>query len=529
MHDISLENRVLALLPNAADAGRTVAFLGEVGIPCTACSDMAGLTRALSDGAGALLVTEELLLHDTVGLLRDALGAQPPWSAVPLIVLARETSDARVDSALVDVLADVTLVERPVRQRALISVVRSALRARRHQYDIRDALVERKRAAEELARQAAQLREADRRKDEFLATLAHELRNPLAPIRTGLDVLKRMPHSEAANRAREMMDRQVGQMVRLIDDLMDVSRITLGKVTLKKERLTLRTVVDVAIETSRPLIDASHHTLVVDLPQEAIWVDADRTRLAQVLGNLLNNAAKYTPTGGQIAIVAGRDGDAAFVRIQDNGIGIARENISEAFELFSQLNRPLDRLHGGLGIGLALVKRLMDMHDGSVAAESEGVGRGTAVTIRLPATPAASEAASALPAAGGPNAEARRILVVDDNVDAAESLSMLLESLGHDIRMAHTGPAALKTALDFGPDLVLLDIGLPGLSGYEVARRFRADEKLAPAMLVAVTGWGSDEDRKKASDAGFDVHLTKPIEMTAIERVLAEAAARHLT
>ncbi len=529
MQDPSVDNRVLVLLPNAADAGRTATFLGEVGIPCTACSDMPDLARAIAQGAGAVLLTEESVLRDTAGCLRQALGAQPAWSAVPLIVLARETTDARVDTALLDLLADVTLVERPLRQRTLISVVRSALRARRHQYDIRDALVERRRAAEELARQAAQLREADRRKDEFLATLAHELRNPLAPVRTGLEVLKRMPNSEAASRAREMMDRQIGQMVRLIDDLMDVSRITLGKVTLKKERLMLRTVIDAAIETSRPLIDANHHGLRVNVPDEAIWVEADRTRLAQVLGNLLNNAAKYTPAGGQIEVAAGRDGDAAFVRITDTGIGIAREDIPEAFELFSQLHRPLDRHHGGLGIGLALVKKLMDMHGGSIAAESEGVGRGTAFTIRLPTAAAAVDAQSITGMAPSLAVQPRRILVVDDNVDAAESLSMLLESLGHQIRTAHTGPAALNAALDFDPDLVLLDIGLPGLSGYEVARRFRANEKLAAAMLVAVTGWGSDEDRKKASDAGFDVHLTKPIEMTAIERVLARAATRHLS
>jgi len=527
MSDPPAEHRVLVLLPNATDAARTVAFLGEVGIACTACADMADLAGAISDGVGAVLMTEESLLRDTVGQLREALGAQPAWSAVPLIVLARETTDQRVDTALVDLLADVTLVERPVRQRTLISVVRSALKARRHQYDIRDALVERKRAAEELARQASQLREADRRKDEFLATLAHELRNPLAPIRTGLDVLKRMPDSAAAHRAREMMDRQVGQMVRLIDDLMDVSRITLGKVTLKKERLMLRTVIEAAVETSRPVIDANQHTLVVNVSEAAIWVDADRTRLAQVVANLLNNAAKYTPPGGRIEVAAGREGDAAFVRIKDNGVGIAREDISEAFELFSQLSGPLERHHGGLGIGLALVQKLMHMHDGAVTAESEGAGRGSTFTIRLRAAAAPFTAHSAGQAAGGPTSEPRRILVVDDNVDAAESLSMLLEALGHDIRMAHTGPAALEAALDFGPDLVLLDIGLPGWSGYEVARRFRADDKLASAMLVAVTGWGSEEDQRRASEAGFDVHLTKPIEMSAIERVLARAAARH--
>ncbi len=525
MDETQAEYRVLALLPNAADGERTVAFLAEVGVAGTVCADVAALSQALSQGAGAVLLTEELLLRDTFGHLREVLAAQPAWSAVPLIVLARETTEARVDSALVDVFANVTLVERPVRQRTLVSVVRAALRARRHQYEIRDALVERKRAAEELERQASQLREADRRKDEFLATLAHELRNPLAPIRTGLEVLKRSPNSPAAGRAREMMARQVGHMVRLIDDLMDVSRITLGKVTLKRERLPLRAVVEAAVETSRPSIDAGHHTLRVSVPEQPIWVGADRTRLAQVLGNLLNNAAKYTPAGGEIEIAAGREGDTAFVRVKDNGIGIAAENISEAFELFSQLNRPLERYQGGLGIGLALVKKLIEMHDGSITAESEGTGRGSAFTVRLPALPTAPDATAQSGAATDPATESRRVLVVDDNVDAAESLSMLLESLGHLTRTAHSGPAALEAALDFHPDLVLLDIGLPGLSGYEVARHFRAHEKLATAMLVAVTGWGTDEDQRKAAEAGFDVHLTKPIELSAIESVLARAGS----
>jgi len=523
------EHRVLALLPNPADGERTVAFLAEVGIACMACSDIAAVSQALSEGAGVILLTEESLLRDTAGHLRETLARQPAWSAVPLIVLARETTDARVDGALVDVLANVTLVERPVRQRTLVSVMRAALRARRHQYEIRDALVERKRAAEELARQASKLRDADRRKDEFLATLAHELRNPLAPVRTGLEVLKRTPNSPAASRAREVMERQVGHMVRLIDDLMDVSRITLGKVTLKRERLELRDIIEAAIETSRPSIDAGHHTLKVSIPEEPILVDADRTRLAQVLDDLLHNAAKYTPAGGEIEIAAGREADAAFARVKDNGIGIAPDSIPEAFELFSQLNRRTERHQGGLGIGLALVKKLMDMHGGSITAESEGLGRGSVFTVRLPALPAATNAVAAVGAAEHPAAEPRRILVVDDNVDAAESLSDLLEALGQETRTAHSGPAALQAALDFRPDLVLLDLGLPGLNGYEVAKRFRADESLATATLVAVTGWGTEEDQKKALEAGFDIHLTKPIEMSDIEMALAKSGHRRNT
>jgi signal transduction histidine kinase/ActR/RegA family two-component response regulator len=524
------EQRVLALLPNPTDGERTGRFLAAVGIPCTPCKEMSELCRLLREGAGAILLAEESLLRDTSGHLREALSQQPTWSAVPLIVLVRETTDARLDKILSGVLANVTLVERPVRQRTLLSGVRAALRARWHQYEIRDSLAEREQQAlalrqahEELARQAEQLREADRRKDEFLATLAHELRNPLAPLRTGLDVLKTAPGTEAAGRAREMMDRQLGHMVRLIDDLLDISRITLGKLILKPERLTLRSVIDAAVEASRPAIDAAHHLLLVSLPDAPIWLEADRTRLAQVVGNLLNNAAKYTPRGGRLEVRARREGNDAVIEVQDSGIGIPPETISEAFQLFSQLNRTLDRAQGGLGIGLALVRKLLDAHGGTIEAKSEGLGRGCTFTVRVPALPEAPVATSARPGEAPTLQQAQRVLVVDDNYDAADSLSMLLEALGHQTRTAHSGPEAVVAAEEFLPDLIFLDIGLPGLSGYEVARRLRKRAEIASAMLVALTGWGKEEDRRKALEAGFDVHLTKPVDLKAIETVLAKS------
>jgi CheY-like chemotaxis protein/anti-sigma regulatory factor (Ser/Thr protein kinase) len=272
------------------------------------------------------------------------------------------------------------------------------------------------------------------------------------------------------------------------------------------------------------LVDSARHTLAVDVPDEPIWLEADRTRLAQIVSNLLNNASKYTPSGGRVEVTATLDANEAVVRVRDNGMGIPKENLSEAFALFSQLNRALDRSQGGLGIGLALVKKLVDMHGGTIDADSAGLGRGTTFTVRMPALPPAISKALGPAPQPAPFQDARRILVVDDNHDAAESLSELLGTLGHNTRMAHSGPEAVATAVEFHPDLVFLDIGMPGISGYEVARRLRKHPEVSSAILVALTGWGTEEDKRKARDAGFDEHVTKPIDMAAIETVLARAA-----
>jgi PAS domain S-box-containing protein len=368
-----------------------------------------------------------------------------------------------------------------------------------------------------------QLREADRRKDEFLATLAHELRNPLAPIRTGLAIMKRDPASPTAAQAREIMERQLSHMVRLIDDLLDVSRITLGRLQLKKENVELRTIVEIAVEASKPAIEAGHHTLEVSLPEEKIWMYADPTRLSQTISNLLNNAAKYTPDRGRIELWGRLTTTGLEVAVRDNGLGIPPEMKEQVFQLFGQINRTLDRAQGGLGIGLALVRNLIALHGGTITAESEGPGRGSTFTIALPSSLITS---TSLPARSAPEhtpeGPSRRVLIVDDNEDAAHSLSMLAELLGHSTAVAFTGPEALEKIPSFKPDIIFLDIGLPGMSGFEVAQAIKRAHPHPPPFVVALTGWGTEETKQKARESGFDEHLTKPVEIATVERILAE-------
>ena len=367
-------------------------------------------------------------------------------------------------------------------------------------------------------------------KDEFLAMLAHELRNPLAPIRTGLQVLRLQPGEEAAERTREMMERQVAHIVRIIDDLLDVSRVSRGKIELKKELIDLKAIIALAVETSLPLIEAGRHDLAVRIAPEPLPVMADATRLAQVFSNLLNNAAKYTPDGGRLSLVARRDGARVQVAVTDNGVGIPNEMLPEVFEMFSQVGRNLDRAQGGLGIGLTLVRRLTEMHGGEVSAHSNGMGTGSTFVVHIPLTPV--PASSAHPDAMGQVLAAAapqhlRVLVVDDNIDGARALSLLLGMHGHDTATAYNGPDAVAAFATFRPHLAFVDIGLPGLNGYEVARRVRAQaDELAglQPVLVALTGWGSDEDKIRSRDAGFDRHLTKPVDPHEVEALLLSLA-----
>jgi PAS domain S-box-containing protein len=377
----------------------------------------------------------------------------------------------------------------------------------------------------ENARLYERLREQDRRKDEFLATLAHELRNPLAPIRNGLEVMRLTPgNGKVVGKARDMMDRQLGHMVRLIDDLLDMSRITRGKVELKRQRVDVKAVLESALEVSRPLIEAGRHGLFVSPPKEPLPLNADPTRMAQVVSNLLNNAAKYTPEGGRIELSAEREGNEAVVRVRDNGLGIPADMQGAVFELFTQVSKHLDRAQGGLGIGLALVKKLVEMHGGAIAVASDGPGHGSTFTVRLPVAAAPVPVdRGAGPAAASPNQAStpRRILVVDDNVDAAESLAMLLQLAGHTTEAVHSGPAALEAVRAFKPEVVFLDIGLPGMNGYEVAQKLREEPDTSGTVLVALTGWGTEDDRQKAKDHGFDHHLTKPAEAAHVAALLA--------
>ncbi|MCM5679713.1 PAS domain S-box protein [Schlegelella sp. S2-27] len=374
-----------------------------------------------------------------------------------------------------------------------------------------------------LERQAAALQEADQRKDEFLATLAHELRNPLAPLRNCLEIMRLAgDDAQAAARARSVMERQLRQMVRLIDDLLDVSRISRGKIKLRVARVELAAALRDAVETSRPLIEEAGHHLEVVLPDQALFVDADQTRLAQVVSNLLNNAAKYTETGGRIALQVRRDDNEAVVTVRDDGMGIAEPLLPRLFEMFSQGDRSIERAKGGLGIGLALVKRLVDMHGGSVEAHSAGPGLGSEFTVRLPLAPLPS--AGLAPVRHGPAGTAgrRRVLVVDDNKDAALSLAMMLQMLGNETRTAHDGVEALSVAAGFRPEVILLDIGMPRLNGYDTARQMRQEPWGRHVLLVALTGWGQEEDRRRSREAGFDHHLVKPVDPAALERLLHE-------
>jgi PAS domain S-box-containing protein len=372
------------------------------------------------------------------------------------------------------------------------------------------------------------LREADARKDEFLATLAHELRNPLAPLRNGLAILGRSgTDSTAAVRARQLMERQLTHLVRLVDDLLDVSRVSQGKVTMKKSDTTLQAVVDLALETSRPLIDAAGHQLEVALPAAPVPLHVDATRVAQVLSNLLNNAAKYTPHGGRIRVDARVMDQTLHLAVHDNGVGIPPDMLERVFDLFTQVGDALERSQGGLGIGLSLARRLVELHGGRIRAESGGERRGSTFVVELPLLLPRAETApdpADAPAGPGPREGAsRRILVVDDNKDAAETMAMLLELEGHQVNLAHTGQDALAFAVRDRPEVILLDIGLPDLDGYQVASRLRADPQLAHSLLVALTGWGGERDQQRAREAGFHVHLTKPVTPADLARALERA------
>ena len=366
------------------------------------------------------------------------------------------------------------------------------------------------------------LAEASERKDEFLAMLAHELRNPLAPILNAIHLHRQervvSPGQQAAT---SMIDRQVRHLTRLVDDLLDVSRITKGKIHLRKQRVELSTVVHQAVETARPLIDSRKHEITVSLPPEAVWLEADPARLEQVLGNLLNNAAKYTEPCGHIWLTAEREGPEVILRVKDTGIGILPEMLPRIFDLFVQADRSLDRAQGGLGIGLTLVKRLVQLHEGKIEAHSPGVGKGSEFVVRMLAvsevTPINTECVPECPAESG---RPLRVLIVEDNPDTAESLAMLLRLYGHEVKTANAGPAGLQATLSQNPDVVLLDIGLPGIDGYEVARRIR--EKTDKPLLIAMTGYGQNEDRERSKEAGFKYHLVKPVDPAKLQNLLIE-------
>jgi signal transduction histidine kinase len=452
-------------------------------------------------------------LYDPWTHLREYLGVIAGVMALSLVGAALVSG--WLQESLTRPILDVARVAREVVTRRDYS-----LRAHKTTSDEIGELVESFNAMlAEAGRRAEQLREADQRKDEFLATLAHELRNPLAPLRNALEILRlRGNDPETAAKARDLMQRQLTQMVRLVDDLLDVSRITTGKLEVRKQRVELQAVIRNAIETARPFIDSQRHTLDVRLPPEPIELDADATRLAQVFSNLLNNAAKYTPPGGRIELEAEREHGQAVVRVRDSGIGIDPEVLPRIFDMFVQADRSLERAHAGLGVGLTLARRLVELHGGSLKASSPGLAHGSVFTVSVPL----AERVEPAPSPSPPSAERgpkHRVLLADDNVDFVGTLAAILSSVGHDVRVAHDGAEAVELADEFHPEFAFLDIGMPKLNGYEVARRLRT--RGTARVLVAVTGWGQEEDRRRAREAGFDRHLVKPVDPEQIEAILA--------
>lgn len=371
------------------------------------------------------------------------------------------------------------------------------------------------------------LKEADRKKDEFLATLAHELRNPLAPIRNGIQIMKLAGDDpDAVAQSRRILERQVEQMSRLVDDLMDLSRISRGKIILQKTRLRLLTALQDAVDTSLPLIERQGHELVLDVPNEAIFVEGDHTRLTQAFANLLNNAAKYTEREGRIRLGVRQRGGEVEIAIEDNGVGIPADMLPRVFDMFAQVDQSLEKAQGGLGIGLNIVKRLVEMHGGSVAVESAGHGCGSTFSVRLPVVEGAESGASENQAGEPVSAPRRRILVVDDNTDGAQSLALMLEIMGNEIQTAHDGLEAVSAAQAFRPDVILMDIGMPKMNGFDACRAIRAEAWGQDIIMVAQTGWGQEEDKQKARQAGFDLHMTKPVDPTELDRMMLDVVWR---
>ena len=635
---VSLDERILVLMPSARDGIRTQDALAAADLQSVICRDLTDLCSKIAEGAGVALLTEESVTNWRAEELQAVLTTQPAWSDLPLIVIAREAASCRHETLHKSM--NVTLVERPVRMRSLISVLRAAMRSRQHQYAVRGLLQQGELQAEalrdkesrlrfvleaarlgswdlniatgdmdcsdmcklnfgrpldrpfpyeeqlaaihpddrELARKAvemalldhndydveyrviwpnqtvhwilsrgrlenpvadqlrmsgitldvtrlkqaeADLREADRRKDEFLATLAHELRNPLAPIRNGLQVL-RMSNELGAESAeiRELMERQANHLVHLVDDLMEVSRVSRGKVELRKEVIPLSVIVDSAIEMSRALVDDAEHELVITLPQEPVLLYGDRVRLSQVLANLLTNAAKYMDVGGRIELAARIDAGELEISVRDAGLGIPLDMLPRVFEIFTQMEHTRQHSQGGLGIGLALAKSLVEMHGGTIYATSAGLDQGSTFIVRLPL--ASSAADSVLPAAEPEGPLPRcNVIILDDTRAALFVLEKLLKAMGQNVKATSSASTALEWARQEQPDIIISDIGMPDVDGYEFARRVRAVPELQDTLLVALTGYGQQSDRKRAQEAGFNRHLVKPVSVDELHSLLA--------
>lgn len=496
-----MERRIVICAPTGRDAALTAKVLQSVGIHSIVCANSDELMKQLPLGAGALLLVEEVVSGAAMRPLAEYVATQPTWSDIPILLLTRSGADSLDVQRAVEYLGNVTLVERPVRTIALITATRSAVRARERQYQVRDA---------------------DKRKDEFLATLAHELRNPLAPIRTSMGILKHLyPDSGQITQLRNVVDRQVTHLTRLVDDLLDVARITSGKVTLKKERITLESVVNHAVEISASAMEGKQHRLDAQQPDTPYLLEADHARLVQSVANLLVNAAKFTPPGGHIALRTEVEGPVVTFRVADNGIGLEASSLAKIFELFAQ-TPVAGEAPTGLGIGLSLARQFAEMHGGTLHASSEGLGRGSEFVLALPVVLEGGQLASPVQAAGTSlTRNAKKILIVDDNVDAADTLGALLDMDGFVVTTVYDGVAAVAAARVHRPDVVVMDIGMPGMSGYDAARLIRQQPGSEKIVLIALTGWGQTADKTLASLAGFNHHLVKPVDYDGLMSCLA--------
>ncbi|HEX4959871.1 MAG TPA: ATP-binding protein [Thermoanaerobaculia bacterium] len=509
------ESRVLVLAPTGRDAVLACQLLTSMAVPSHPCENSEELFREIPAGAGAVILADEALQPGTIQGLLEVLSAQPPWSDLPLIVFTRGESSERLLELLVP-LGNASLLERPVRLSTLVSAVKAALRARRRQYEVRDLL----------GRQA----EADRRKDEFLAMLGHELRNPMAAIRNALWVLDQVgSKEERAVRQRETIQRQTRHLVRMVDDLLDVSRVTLGKIILKRHAVDLREVAERCLADlgMRALAEGKGITLTVEARSVAVL--GDPVRLEQVLCNLLQNAIKYTPHGGALSLSVAAEGNEAVVRVKDTGIGLSPEMLQTIFEPFAQVESSRQRSEGGLGLGLPLVRSLVSLHGGEVEAQSDGPGQGSEFIARFPLLRTGEKPLATFrkPATLPQEpASCLHVLVVEDNFDGRESLRDLLEIWGHEVTLAADGIEGVDKALSVFPDVALVDIGLPGLDGNEVARRIRSALGGGEISLIAMTGYGQPEDRRRALQAGFDRYLVKPVDPGALAQLLGEMRGR---
>lgn len=509
-----IANRVLVLTPTGRDGDLACKVLGGAGIYCETIESAFALGDEIEKGVGAVLLAEEALAPGVVGHCKQILAGQPPWSDLPLVVLIHNQAQApaRNTAELMELSGNVTLLERPIRVVTLVSAMQVALRARRRQYQTRDLLL--------------QLEAGVRQRDEFLAMLGHELRNPLGTIQNAVHVLNVIDeetlddHEVEESRQRTIIERQSRHLAHLIDDLLDVSRITQGKIRLQMATVDLRDVVDRSLQSVEPEIEANRHQLSLNRSTRPATVQGDPVRLEQIVTNLLTNAIKYTPPGGLITVVVEHSGNEVAVSVQDNGAGIAPELKDGIFDLFQQVERSLDRSKGGLGIGLTVVRRLVEMHHGRVSVASDGLGLGSTFRMCLPY-------AAAPPSTGDHGTSnvavtPRHILIVEDNPDARIVLQIMLKLMGHRVDIADNGVAGVELAVEQHPDIALIDLGLPGLDGFEVARRIRASMGSA-IFLIALTGYGQPDDRDNALDAGFDMHLTKPVEPDDLAGILAAA------